>query len=57
MKKIEPGKPKKIKEFKSIAKNNLGHIKLIPLISVIKRVLNLLATASTNKNEFVDKSA
>lgn len=56
-KNIEPGNPKKIKLFNSIIKNNLGHMKLIPLISVIKRVLNLLAIASTNRKEFVDSNA
>jgi hypothetical protein len=57
IKKIEPGKPKKIKVFSSTAKNNLGHKKFIPLTSVINLVLNLLAIASTNKNEFVDNNA
>jgi len=57
IKKIEPGKPKKINVFNSMAINSLGHKKLIPLISVIRRVLNRLATASTNKNEFVDNKA
>ena len=56
-KKIDPGNPKKIRVFKSIARNNLGHIKFNPLTSVINRVLNLLATASTSKNELVDNKA
>ena len=56
-KKIDPGKPKKIKVLSRIAKNNLGHTKLRPLISVIKRVLKRRATASTSKKELVDKSA
>jgi hypothetical protein len=56
-KKIEPGKPKNINVFKRIARNNLGQRKLIPLISVINRVLKRRATASTSKNEFVDKRA
>lgn len=56
-KKIEPGKPKKISTFKSIHKKSLGHKKLTPLTSVIKRVLNLLAIASTSKNELVDIKA
>jgi len=43
--------------FTNIHKNNFGHRKLIPLISVINLDLNLLATASTNKNELVDKIA
>jgi hypothetical protein len=56
-KNIEPGKPKKIRIFNSIERNNLGHRKLTPLISVIKRVLNLLATASTSKKELVEIKA
>jgi hypothetical protein len=54
---MEPGKPKNIKVFNKIARNNFGHKKFNPLISVIKRVLNLRATASTSKKEFVDKRA
>jgi hypothetical protein len=57
MKKIEPGKPKKIKQLIKHIKNNLGQRKLIPLISVIKRVLKRLLIASTNKKELVDRSA
>jgi len=57
IKKIDPGKPKNIKEFVNIIKNNLGVRKFSPLISVIKRVLNLLLMASTRRNEFVDKNA
>jgi len=56
-KKIEPGNPKKISVLSSAHKNNLGHKKFIPLISVISLVLNLLAIASTNKKELVDNSA
>lgn len=56
-KKIEPGKPKNIKLFNKIARNNFGHKKFKPLISVIKRVLNRRATASTSKNELVDNNA
>ena len=56
-KKIEPGNPKNISVFKSIAKKSFGHKKFNPLISVIKRVLKRRATASTNKNEFVDNKA
>ena len=54
---MDPGKPKKIKQFTKLTKNSLGHKKLIPLISVIRRVLNLLPMASTNKNEFVERRA
>lgn len=57
IKNIEPGKPKKIRLFKSMARKSFGHKKLTPLISVINRVLNRLATASTSKNEFVDSKA
>lgn len=53
----DPGKPKNIRVFKSIAKNNLGHKKFIPFTSVIRRDLKRLATASTRRNELVDKSA
>jgi hypothetical protein len=57
IKKIEPGKPKKIKQFNKLIKNNFGHKKLTPLISVIKRVLKRLLIASTKRKEFVDKRA
>jgi len=57
IKKIEPGNPKNIKQLSNIARNSFGHKKLIPLISVIRRVLNRRATASTNKNEFVESKA
>lgn len=56
-KKIDPGKPRNIKTFKSIHKNSLGHKKLTPLISVINLVLNLRATASTSRNELVEIKA
>lgn len=54
---IEPGKPKKTKQFNKLTKNSLGHKKFIPLISVINRVLKRRPMASTNKNELVDKRA
>jgi hypothetical protein len=57
MKKIEPGKPKKISKFTKLNRNSLGHKKLTPLISVINRVLNLLLIASTKRKELVDKRA
>jgi len=57
MKKIDPGNPKNINVFVNTIKNNLGHKKFNPLISVIKRVLNRLAIASTSKNELVDNNA
>ena len=57
IKKIEPGKPKKIKQLIKHAKNNLGHMKFKPDISVNNRVLKRLLTASTNKNELVESKA
>lgn len=54
---MEPGKPKKIKIFSKMERKSLGHKKLTPLISVIKRVLNLRATASTSKKELVEIKA
>ena len=55
--KIEPGKPRKTRQFIKLAKNNLGHKKLIPLTSVIKRVLKRLLMASTKRKEFDDNKA
>ena len=57
IKKIDPGKPKNIKQFVKEIKNNLGHKKFIPLISVINRVLKRRLIASTNRKEFVDNKA
>jgi len=57
IKKIEPGKPKKIRQFIKDIKKSFGHKKLIALISVIKRVLKRLLIASTNKKELVERSA
>jgi hypothetical protein len=57
IKNIEPGKPKKISVFSNTARKSLGHKKFKPLISVIRRVLNRRATASTRRNEFVDSRA
>lgn len=56
-KNIDPGKPRKINVFNSAHRNNLGHMKLMPLISVISLVLNRRAMASTSKKELVDKRA
>ena len=56
-KNIDPGKPRNIKVFNSAQRNSFGHIKFIPLISVISLVLNLLAIASTSRKELVDNSA
>jgi len=57
IKKIEPGNPKKTKQFNKLIRNNLEHKKLIPEISVIRRVLKRLLIASTKKNEFDDSRA
>jgi hypothetical protein len=54
---MDPGNPKNMRLFSKVMRNSLGHIKLIPLISVRSLVLNLRAIASTNKNEFVESSA
>jgi len=54
---IDPGNPKKIKQLTRLTKNNFGHKKLIPLISVISLVLKRRPIASTSKNEFVESSA
>lgn len=56
-KKIEPGKPKKIKQFSKETRKSLGHKKFIPLISVNNLVLKRRLIASTSKNELVERSA
>jgi hypothetical protein len=56
-KNIEPGNPKNIRLLRSTIKNSFGHIKFRPLTSVKSLVLNLLAIASTSKNELVESSA
>ena len=56
-KKIEPGKPRKIKLLSKVIKKSFGHKKLIPLISVNNLVLNRRAMASTSRNELVDRRA
>jgi hypothetical protein len=55
--KMDPGNPKKTKQLTKLIKNNFGHKKFTPLISVISRVLNRRLIASTSRNEFVDKRA
>ena len=54
---IDPGNPRKMSRLAKLTKKSLGHKKFTPLISVIRRVLNLRAIASTIKNELVDKRA
>ena len=56
-KNIDPGNPRKIKLFNSAIRNNLGHKKFNPLISVKRRVLKRRAIASTSKKEFVESRA
>lgn len=57
IKKIEPGNPRNINIFKRVTRKSLGHKKFKPFISVISRVLNLLAIASTSKKELVEINA
>jgi len=57
IKKIEPGKPKNIKQLSKQIMKSFGHKKFTPPISVIRRVLKRLFTASTKKKEFDDKRA
>ena len=54
---MDPGKPRKMSKLTKLTKKSLGHKKFTPLISVIRRVLNLRAIASTSRNELVDKRA
>lgn len=54
---MDPGNPRNINMFSKTNRNNLGHRKFKPFISVIRRVLNLLAIASTSKKEFVEIKA
>lgn len=46
-----------MREFIKAIKNNFGHKKFIPLISVISLVLKRRFIESTNKKELVDNSA
>jgi len=54
---MDPGNPKKTRVLTKATKKSFGHKKLIPLISVISRVLNLRPIASTKRNEFVESKA
>ena len=56
-KNIEPGNPRNISVFRRAHRKSFGHIKFMPLISVIRRVLNLRAIASTSRKEFVESNA
>ena len=53
---IDPGKPRNIKVFNNVIKKSFGHMKLIPLTSVNKRVLNRRAIASTKRKELVESN-
>jgi hypothetical protein len=57
IKKIEPGNPRKIKQFRRAARKSLGQKKFKALISVSRRVLNRRFTASTIRNEFDESNA
>lgn len=57
MKKIEPGNPKKTRQFTKLSKNNLGHKKFTPLTSVINLVLKRRLIASTKRKELVERRA
>jgi hypothetical protein len=57
MKNKDPGKPKKIIKLIRATRNNFGHKKFKPCISVTKRVLKRRTIESTNKKEFEDKIA
>jgi len=54
---MEPGNPKKMSKFRRATRNNLGQEKLIPLISVINRVLNRRLIISTIRKEFEERRA
>jgi len=54
---IDPGNPKNTRRFTRLTRNNFGHIKFTPLISVINRVLKRRPIASTSKNELVESKA
>ena len=54
---MDPGNPKKIKVLSRAHRKSFGHIKFMPLTSVISLVLNLRAIASTNRKELVESRA
>jgi hypothetical protein len=56
-KNIDPGKPKKIKRFTNETRKSFGQRKFRPPNSVINRVLNRRAIASTRRKEFADNKA
>jgi hypothetical protein len=54
---IEPGNPKKTNKLSKATRKSFGDKKLIPLISVIRRVLKRRPIASTSKKELVESNA
>jgi hypothetical protein len=54
---IDPGNPRNTSKFNRLTKKSLGHMKLIPFTSVIRRVLKRRPILSTSKNEFVKSRA
>jgi hypothetical protein len=54
---IDPGKPKNTSKLIKLTRNNFGHKKFTPLISVTSRVLKRRPMASTSKKELVDNNA
>lgn len=57
IKKIDPGNPKNRSKLINVKKNNRGHKKFKPLISVTNLVLNRRLIESTRKKELDDISA
>jgi hypothetical protein len=54
---IDPGKPRKIRQLIKLTRNNLGHKKLTPFISVMSLVLKRRPIASTRRKELVERRA
>ena len=54
---IEPGNPRKTSKLRRATRKSFGDKKLIPLTSVIKRVLKRRPIASTSKKELVESKA
>ena len=54
---MEPGNPKNTNRLRRATRKSFGDKKLIPLTSVIKRVLKRRPIASTSKNELVESKA
>ena len=54
---IEPGNPRKTNKLRRATRKSFGDKKLIPLTSVIRRVLKRRPIASTSKKELVESKA